>query len=103
MQSSQNDTGILIYQMCCLPMKKIFWGFRKKNISFILLQGEGEHNKGEVHNELHQLGKPEIIHPGDQRVQQGKINLWTDIEGQGGRSERPAFRLQKGIEWVQEV
>lgn len=40
MQSSQNDTGIWIYQMCCLPMKKIFWGFRK-DVSLFSSQSSG--------------------------------------------------------------
>ena len=91
-----------------LKTAPIWWSIsggilKEKNIRFILLQGEGEHNEGELHNELQQLGQPEIVHFGDQRLQQGEINLWTDVEGQGGRSERPTLRLQKGAEWLQEV
>ena len=72
-------------------------------VAMFLLQGEGEHHKGEFPNELQQLGKPENLHPGTERLQQGEVNLGTDAEGHGGRSKRPTLRLQEGVERMQEV
>ena len=68
-----------------------------------MLQGESEHHKGEFSNQLQQLVQLENLHSSAQGLQQRRIDIWVDAQGQGGGSEGQTFRLQKGIEWVQEV
>ena len=96
-------TGI---ENCSNLMTEFRWNYKQSfqsNTYLCLFQGESEHHKGEFHNELQQLGRLENVPTSNQGLQQRKINIRTDAHSQGGGSERPTLRLQKGIERMQEV